>query len=43
MHEIPNLPFPSLNPEEQTVAAHTAEPVPAVEQDGDEPSSADQE
>ncbi|WP_286184324.1 hypothetical protein [Pantoea sp. Cy-639] len=42
MHEIPNLPFPSLNPEEQSVAAH-AEPAPAVEQDGDDQSSADQE
>lgn len=42
MHEIPNLPFPSLNPEEQTVAAHT-EPTPAVEQDGDDQPSADQE
>ncbi|WP_265411721.1 hypothetical protein [Pseudomonas putida] len=41
MHEIPNLPFPSLKPEEQTVAAHT-EPTPAVE-DGDDKSSADQE
>ncbi|WP_256660253.1 hypothetical protein [Pseudomonas sp. RIT623] len=42
MHEIPNLPFPSLNPEEQSVAAH-AEPTPTVEQDGDDQSSADQE
>ncbi|WP_232109131.1 hypothetical protein, partial [Pseudomonas mosselii] len=42
MHEIPNLPFPSLNPEEQSVAAH-AEPTPAVDQDGDDQSSADQE
>ncbi|MBP2261093.1 hypothetical protein J2W83_002880 [Pseudomonas hunanensis] len=41
MHEIPNLPFPSLNPEEHTVAAHS-EPTPAVE-DGDDTSSADQE
>ncbi|WP_258198049.1 hypothetical protein [Pseudomonas capeferrum] len=43
MHEIPNLPFPSLNPEEQSVATHTAEPSQAVEQNGDDPSSADQE
>lgn len=43
MHEIPNFPFPSLNPEEQSVAAHTAEPVQAVEQKGDDPSSAEQE
>ncbi|WP_144174539.1 hypothetical protein [Pseudomonas sp. Kh13] len=42
MHEIPNLPFPSLNPEEPTVTVH-AEPATAVEQDGDEQSSADQE
>ncbi|EJN36887.1 hypothetical protein PMI38_03676 [Pseudomonas sp. GM84] len=41
MHEIPNFPFPSLNPEEPTVAAHS-EPTPAVE-DGDDQSSADQE
>ncbi|MDF9758056.1 MULTISPECIES: hypothetical protein [Pseudomonas] len=41
MHEIPNLPFPSLNPEEQSVAAH-AEPTPVVE-DSDDQSSADQE
>ncbi|MGE7989849.1 hypothetical protein ACQKPE_02130 [Pseudomonas sp. NPDC089554] len=42
MHEIPNLPFPSLKPEEQTVAAHAAEPAPA-QQDGDDQTSADQE
>ena len=42
MHEIPNLPFPSLNPEEQSVAAH-AEPASAVEQDADDQSSADPE
>ncbi|WP_137188270.1 hypothetical protein [Pseudomonas asiatica] len=42
MHEIPNLPFPSLNPEEPTVTVH-AEPAAAVEQDGDDQSSADQE
>ncbi|WP_258378878.1 hypothetical protein [Pseudomonas mosselii] len=42
MHEIPNLPFPSLNPEEQSVAAH-AEPTPAVDQDVEDQSSADQE
>jgi len=42
MHEIPNLPFPSLKPEEQTVAAHAAEPAPA-QQDGDDQPSADQE
>jgi len=42
MHEIPNLPFPSLNPEEQTVTVH-AEPTPAVDQDGDDQSSAAQE
>ncbi|WP_449434345.1 hypothetical protein [Pseudomonas putida] len=41
MHEIPNLPFPSLNPEEP-VTFH-AEPTPAVDQDGDDTSSADQE
>ena len=43
MHEIPNFPFPSLNPEEPSVAAHTAEAVQAVEQEGDEQSSAEQE
>ncbi|MFV3406171.1 hypothetical protein ACNFIC_19810 [Pseudomonas sp. NY15463] len=42
MHEIPNLPFPSLNPEEQSVAAH-AEPTPAVEPGNDDQSSADQD
>jgi len=42
MHEIPNLPFPSLNPEEPSVTVH-AEPTPAVDQDGDDSSSADQE
>ncbi|MDO7901247.1 hypothetical protein ACE1YR_09475 [Pseudomonas sp. K1(2024)] len=42
MHEIPNLPFPSLNPEEQTVTAHAAEPAPAGHE-GDDPSSADQD
>jgi hypothetical protein len=42
MHEIPNLPFPSLNPEEPSVTVH-AEPAAAVEQDGDDQSSADQE
>lgn len=42
MHEIPNHPFPSLNPEEHTAAAHS-EPTPAVEQNGDDTSSADQE
>ncbi|WP_267241053.1 hypothetical protein [Pseudomonas sp. UFMG81] len=42
MHEIPNLPFPSLNPEEQSVAAH-AEPTPAVEQGSDDQPCADQE
>ncbi|MGH8382119.1 hypothetical protein, partial [Pseudomonas sp.] len=42
MHEIPNLPFPSLNPEEQTPATHSAEPAQA-DHDGDETSSADQE
>lgn len=42
MHEIPNFPFPSLNPEEPTVTVH-AEPAPAVEQDQDDRSSADQD
>mgnify|MGYP006943327008 FL=1 len=42
MHEIPNLPFPSLNPEEPSVTVH-AEPAAAAEQDGDDQSSADQE
>lgn len=42
MHEIPNLPFPSLNPEEQPVAVH-CEPTPAVDQASDDQSSADQE
>lgn len=42
MHEIPNFPFPSLNPEEPTVTAH-AEPTPAVEQEADDLSSADQD
>ncbi|MCW2267531.1 MULTISPECIES: hypothetical protein [Pseudomonas] len=42
MHEIPNLPFPSLNPEEQTPATHSAEPAQA-DHDGDDTSSADQE
>ena len=42
MHEIPNLPFPSLNPEEQTPATHSAEAAQA-DHDGDETSSADQE
>lgn len=42
MHEIPNFPFPSLNPEEPTVTVH-AEPTPAVEQDDGERSSADQD
>ena len=42
MHEIPNFPFPSLNPEEQSVAAH-AEQTPAVDPGSDEKSSADQE
>ncbi|MEE1869795.1 MAG: hypothetical protein RR736_09775 [Pseudomonas sp.] len=42
MHEIPNFPFPSLNPEEQTPATHSAEPAQA-DHDGDENPSADQE
>ncbi len=42
MHEIPNLPFPSLNPEEPTVTSH-AESAPAREQDGEDPTCADQE
>lgn len=42
MHEIPNLPFPSLNPEEPSVTVH-AEAAAAAEQDGDDQSSADQE
>lgn len=43
MHEIPNLPFPSLKPEEQSVAAHPAENAPSVEHTGDDKPSADQE
>ncbi|HKS15598.1 MAG TPA: hypothetical protein VJS90_21420 [Pseudomonas sp.] len=43
MHEIPNLPFPSLKPEEQSVAAHHAETAPSVEQTGDDKPSAEQE
>lgn len=43
MHEIPNLPFPSLKPEEQTVVAHHAEPAQTLEQNGDDTPSADQE
>ncbi|AQW69372.1 MULTISPECIES: hypothetical protein [Pseudomonas] len=42
MHEIPNLPFPSLNPEEPTVTAH-ADSAPALEQEGDDQTSADQD
>ncbi|MBK5005224.1 MULTISPECIES: hypothetical protein [Pseudomonas] len=42
MHEIPNFPFPSLNPEEPTVTAH-AEPAPAREQEGDDQPSAEQD
>lgn len=42
MHEIPNLPFPSLNPEEPTVTAN-ADSAPAREQEGDDQTSADQE
>ncbi len=42
MHEIPNLPFPSLNPEEHSVAPH-AEPAATAQQDGEDASSADQD
>ncbi|WP_312932447.1 hypothetical protein [Pseudomonas sp.] len=42
MHEIPNFPFPSLNPEEPTVTVH-AEPMPAVDQDENDSPCADQD
>lgn len=43
MHEIPNLPFPSLNPIEQAPATHNAEAAQAADKDGDDNPSADQE
>ncbi len=43
MHEIPNLPFPSLNPVEQTPVTHSAEPAQVAEKEGDDNPSADQE
>ncbi|MFJ4371571.1 hypothetical protein ACIP1T_03020 [Pseudomonas japonica] len=43
MHEIPNLPFPSLNHVEQKPAPHNAEPAQSAEPQGDENPSADQE
>jgi len=43
MHEIPNLPFPSLNPIEQTSATQSAETAQVAEKEGDDNPSADQE
>ncbi|MDG9882600.1 MULTISPECIES: hypothetical protein [Pseudomonas] len=43
MHEIPNLPFPSLNQVEQKPAPINAEPAQSADQQGDESPSADQE
>jgi hypothetical protein len=43
MHEIPNLPFPSLNHVEQKPAPLNAEPAQSADQQGDESPSADQE
>ncbi|GGU82073.1 hypothetical protein GCM10009504_43350 [Pseudomonas laurentiana] len=43
MHEIPNLPFPSLNPAEQEPALHSAEAANAADTNGEELPSADQE
>ncbi|WP_256584046.1 hypothetical protein [Pseudomonas sp. SDI] len=43
MHEIPNLPFPSLNHAEQAPAPQSAEPAQAADTQGDENPSADQE
>ncbi|WP_276203299.1 hypothetical protein [Pseudomonas cremoricolorata] len=42
MHEIPNHPFPSLNPEEPAVSAQ-AEPATTSEHDVEEPASAEQD
>ncbi|NER65246.1 hypothetical protein G3436_16945 [Pseudomonas sp. MAFF212427] len=43
MHEIPNLPFPSLNQVEQPAAPLSAEPAHVADSDGDENPSAEQE
>ena len=43
MHEIPNLPFPSLNHVEQKPASQSAEPAQVADQQGDDHPSADQE
>ncbi|WP_255263427.1 hypothetical protein [Pseudomonas aegrilactucae] len=43
MHEIPNLPFPSLNQAEQPAAPLSAEPAHVGDCDGDENPSAEQE
>jgi len=43
MHEIPNLPFPSLNQAEQPAAPLSAEPAHVADSDGDETPRAEQE